>query len=125
MNDDERREDDGRLEREIRAWANRPPARSPQVARTRVLARLDERRAWPMWKAWPVWRYAAAAAMVLVVLTSAILLRGPETPPGTPIETLAEQPTAGMLVYELGSGTKLYVALQPSDSNRPSQGENG
>ena len=34
MNDDLRD-----IEREIRAWAARPPARSPEVARTRIQAK--------------------------------------------------------------------------------------
>ncbi len=102
-----------RLEHEIRDWTSRPPARSPQVTRTRVLARIAERRSRPRWK------FAAAAAAMVVVLAFGLLLRRPETPSGPP-KMAASEPAApsrgtaggsGLLVYELESGTKLYMAL--------------
>ena len=110
--------DDDQMRRDIRAWATRPPERSPQAARTRVLARLDERRR-------PAWRLAAAATTAAVALMAVLLLHEPETPTGPPIATLDDRPTAGLLVYELASGTKLYLALPPSTALQSRQGENG
>ena len=104
------------IEREIRAWTARPPARPPGAARTRVLARLGERRARPRW------RLAVAGAVSALALVMAILLLGPEAPdavrptgvrpPGPTVA--AAEPAAGLLVYQLRSGTKLYFALTSS-----------
>ncbi len=99
--------------RRIRDWTSRPPARSPRVARTRVLARIEERRSRPRW------RFAAAAAAIVVVLAFGLLLRRPEAPSGPPRIAASESPApsrgasdgSGLLVYELESGTKLYMAL--------------
>ena len=100
MNDDLRR-----IEREIRDWTSRPLARPPRVARTRVLARIDERR--PRGG----WMFAAAAAMVAVLAFGLLLPRTLETPSGPPVRTAPSEPSPGLLVYELESGTKLYMAL--------------
>ncbi len=103
-----------RIEREIRDWTARPPARSPQVARTRVLARIEERR--PRTR----WMFAAAAAMVAALAVGLLLPRGPETPSEPPVRMASAEPStsspretggSGLLVYELESGTKLYMAL--------------
>ncbi len=102
------------IEREIRDWTARPPARSPRVARTRILARIEDRGARRRWL------FAAAAAMVVVLAVGLLLPRAPEAPSGEPVEiAAAETPPsssrqageAGLLVYELESGTKLYMAL--------------
>jgi len=94
-----------RIEREIRDWTARPPERSPRVARTRVLARIEGVPTRPGWLA------AAAAAALVVALAFGLLLRGPATHPGPPAEAAAAEPSPGLLVYELESGTKLYLAL--------------
>ena len=105
MNDDPLKD----IEREIRAWTRRAPAYPPGAARTRVLARIAERRARPRW------RLAAAAAVLVLALTSGLVLLRPETPTAPPNDLAAvasaEAPAAGLLVYELRSGTKLYFAL--------------
>ncbi len=109
MNDDLRD-----IEREIRAWAARPPARSPEVARTRILARLGDRRARS--RGW----LAAAAAASALALVAGLLLLGPQAPveaPPTavpPTTAAVAEPAAGLLVYELRSGTKLYFSLTGS-----------
>ncbi len=127
------------IEREIRDWASRPPVRSPRMARTRVLARIDERRAWRLlrvarrplgeqglgqrveslgssyWGARRRWGFAAAAAMVAVLAVGLLLPRTPEAPSEPPVRMASTEPAtsegAGLLVYELESGTKLYMAL--------------
>lgn len=92
-----------RIEREIRDWTAAPPARSPRMARTRVLARIEERRTRSGWM------FAAAAAAV-VLLALGLLLNGPEAPSESTVIAAAD-PSPGLLVYELESGTKLYLAL--------------
>ena len=65
---------------------------------------------------------SAAAAVLVLALTSGVLLRGPQAPervlpdairPTGPTAVAAE-PATGLLVYELRSGTKLYFALTSS-----------
>ena len=97
------------IEREIRSWTARPPTRSPRVARTRVLARIEERRLWAGWK-------LAAAAAVLVV-GFALLVLSPETPSGPSTVASVDEPSPRILVYELASGTKLYLALAAPPAN--------
>ncbi len=100
------------IEREIRDWTGRPPARSPRMARQRVLARIEERRPMRGWLA------VAAATAVAVALTLGLLLRGPGTPQESPV-VIADSSTSspgesqgtGLLVYELESGTHLYMSL--------------
>ena len=94
-----------RIESEVRDWTRRAPTRSPRVARTRVLARIEDRRSRSGWMT------AAAAAALAVALAVGLLPRGPETRSGPPATAFAEEPSPGLLVYELESGTKLYLAL--------------
>lgn len=105
MNDDHLKD----IEREIRAWTHRAPACPPGAARTRVLARIAEHRGRPRW------RLAAVAAVLALALTSGLVLLRPESPTapstGSAAVASAQPPAAGLLVYELRSGTKLYFAL--------------
>lgn len=98
MNDEELRD----LERRIRDWTSRPPSLSPRAARTRVLARLDERRRRP------AYRLAAAVLVLAAVTLGSLLLRTQKTaaPP-------AEAPSQALMVYVLESGTKVYLDLAP------------
>jgi len=116
MNDETLR----RIRREIRSWTARPPARSPQVARTRVLARLDKRRPRPSW------RLAAVSVLVTALaLAAGLFLLGPEKSDAPAVVTSVDRPAGehaarGLLVYELRSGTKLYLALGPkAPDSRP------
>ncbi len=113
------------IEREIRSWTERPPVRSPRVARTRVLARIEERRGWSPW------RPAATAATLVAGLVFGLLLLTPEELSEPPVVARAEEPSPGLLVYELSSGTKLYLALaatpaealiHPAETNREGNG---
>ena len=88
------------LRRRIRAWTARPPAIPPPAARTRVLARLEGRRLRP------TFRLAAAAAALAAVAVCSLVLQT-EKPTAPP----AEAPSRGLLVYELESGTKVYLEL--------------
>ncbi len=101
------------IEREIRDWTARPAARTPRMARQRVLARIEERRPRRGWLT------AVATAAVAVALAFGLLPRGPGTPYEPPVvaggspapSSPGEDGGAGLLVYELESGTKLYMAL--------------
>lgn len=99
-----------RIEREIRAWTARPPARPPRMARTRVLARIAERRTSRRWV------FATAAGVMVALLAVGLLLRDPGVPPGPPPAVAAADPSPGLLVYELESGTKLYLALSTTST---------
>ncbi len=114
-----RERDDVRdIEREIRDWTARPTTRTPRMARTRVLARIEERRARPGWM------LAAAATALVAVLAVGLLLRGSGTPyepetvaaAGPPAPSQREAHGTGLLVYELESGTKMYMALAVTTS---------
>ena len=104
MNDEQQQ----RIQHAIRAWAARPPALSPRVARARVLARLEERRAWPKW------RLAAVAAVLAWVLALGLSWLRPPTLSNPSAGVFVEPPSARFLVYELRSGTKLYLTLDSS-----------
>lgn len=97
-----------RIRRDIGSWARRPPALSPRVARTRVVKRLEKR-----WRP-SGWRMTPAAAVTAVALLAlGLLFLEPGRSPG-PVPTGApEQSGQGLLVYELRSGSKLYLALAP------------
>ena len=98
MSDEKRR-----IETAIRAWATRPAARSPRVARARVLAQLDQERHRSGWR-------LAAATLVVAAVCGWFLLTPNRSADNRPAAT-AEQTSPGLLVYELRSGTKLYLAL--------------
>lgn len=99
-----RRNKSRRIEREIRDWTAAPPARSPRMARTRILARIADRRT----RSGRM--FAAAAAAAVALLAFGLLLDGPEAPSDSAVVAAAD-PSPGLLVYELESGTKLYLAL--------------
>ncbi len=103
-----RRDNMRRVEGAIRDWANRPPAIASPVARTRILARIGERR--------PRRGWLAAAAAMAVALAFGLLLRGTGTPHELPVEVAAAESSSGMLVYELESGTTLYMTLAVTTS---------
>ncbi len=92
------------IEREIRDWTSAAPERSPRTARTRVLARIEERRTRSGWV------FAAAAAAAVALLALGLFLHAPEAPSESTVVAAAE-PSPGLLVYQLESGTKLYMAL--------------
>jgi len=100
------------LRNEIRSWTDRPPERTPGQARTRVLARIDERH-----RRRPRWRLAVATAALAAGLALGLLLLQPAPPDGPPVATvepevtLATPPASQLLLYELRSGTKLYLDL--------------
>lgn len=94
-----------RVAEQLRRWAERPAPLSPRAARTRVLARLPSRRRRP------AWRLAAAGALAGLALAMALLVaRRDEPVPGAPPSAPAAE---RLIVHELSSGTRLYIALQP------------
>ncbi|MEM7355595.1 MAG: hypothetical protein AAF657_32575 [Acidobacteriota bacterium] len=106
--------DEQRIEQQIRAWARRPPIRSPRVARAEVLTRLRQRRAWP-----EAYRQVFAVAIGAGMVVALLLLQGTSPPaPSAPVvaERRESGPTPGLLVHELRSGTPLYMSLPTSPS---------
>lgn len=120
MNDDSRDDDLRDIERQIRSWATRPPARSPGAARTRVVARLGERRSGHRWRL--ALGFAGVAAVALALTTLFLPPSPPELGPADPFAVAAaEPPAAGLLIYELSSGTKLYLDLASRSANGPAE----
>lgn len=104
-----------RIRADFKTWARRRPERSAAGARARVLASIDETRKQARW------RPAAAATLVVAGLTMAALLVVSGVPSDGPLDDrLNSEPAASaasehaaqpLLIYELRSGTKLYLAL--------------
>lgn len=85
---------------ELERWARRPPERPSPLARGRVLARIESRRAGLPWKL-PV------AAVFLAVLVLGVILGARRTPPAR-----REEPAQSMVVFQLQSGTKVYFMMK-------------
>ena len=85
---------------ELERWARRPPERRATVARGRVLAQIESRRAGLPWKL-PV------AALLVAGLALGVILgiRRPQ-----PIHR--EEPAQSMVVFQLQSGTKIYFTMK-------------
>ena len=98
------------LERELRDWAARPPARTAREARQRVLARLETRAPRRRAALWAAALFATAAA-------AALLVRAPR-PIVAPPSTLFEGSAPATIVFELDSGTRLYF----TPARRPATG---
>lgn len=106
----------------VESWAKRPPRRSAAVARTRVLAQLEEGRQRP--------RFLLAASISAVIgLGFGLLLLAPRWPFGVTPETAAVVPIGAfhqpLLVYELSSGTTLYFTLSETSAVMSDEPENG
>ena len=110
-----------RLQEAVSAWTRRPSERSPAIARTRVLAQLGEQRRLPGLG-------LAAAATAVIGLTVSLLLVTPHSPSDVAVETVSATastlPRQSMVVYELSSGTKLYLTLTEEPTVAP-EGEQG
>ena len=104
------------LSGELRRWAERPGSLSPQAARTRVLARLSDRRRRPFRRL--VTAGAALAATALVVV---LAVDRPSEPVSTPPP--ASQTAQQTIVHQLSSGTRLYIVMRTDASRgaRPSR----
>jgi hypothetical protein len=102
------------LRDEIRSWTDRPPERTPKQARTRVLARIGGPRRRSRWG------LAVATAALVAGLALGLLFLQPTPPAGPPVATVepapppASPPASKLLLYELRSGTKLYLDLGPA-----------
>jgi hypothetical protein len=111
---------DGNLERAreiLSAWTRRPPGRSATVARTRVLARLEEAGDRPRF-------LLAAATSAVLCLTIALLIVVPRWPSdGSRAIPVVRSIGSGesMLVYELSSGTTLYFTLAEMSATKPAE----
>ena len=99
--------------RELRAWTERPPLRSAEAARQQILAAIGARPA--VRASGGRWKLAAAMAMVVAALVSAVAVLGPrspgEGPRAVPAVLTHAVSTSALVVYELHSGTRLYVEL--------------
>jgi hypothetical protein len=89
---------------ELERWARRPPERLATVARGRVLARMESRRAGLPWKL-PV------TALLLAGLALGVIL-GARRPQPTP----REAPDQSVVVFQLQSGTKVYFVMKGDPS---------
>ena len=106
------------LRRELAVWARQEPQLPAPVARGRVLERLGEgsRR--------DGWRHAAIATLAAAAVAFAVLVlapreRGPEVLSVAPDRGT---PAASLLVYQLRSGAKLYLALAADGGAQGLQG---
>jgi hypothetical protein len=100
------------------AWADRPPRRSAAAAarRARTASRVPSRS--------PARRLALAAVAVGLVALGVALLApsggGDDLAAARPATVAAPAPEPRLIVIELASGTRLYVALTPDAVKRRS-----
>ena len=92
----------------VEAWVRRPPETSAAIARTRVLARISERR-----RLRPFFLAASASAALglLLALMVAVPKWSAQPVAETATVTAPSAPHQSMLIYELSSGTTLYFTL--------------
>ena len=92
----------------VGTWVRRPPKTSAAIARTRVLARISEkRRLRPFFLA-----VSASAALGLLLAVMVAVAKWPAERVAE-VATVAppSAPYRSMLIYELSSGTTLYFTL--------------
>ena len=106
-------EDLPEIRKTVRAWTTRPPERLPQIARSRIVAQLADKRSWGGLGGWHGWKLAVTTAMWVAVLVLALLVPGPETPSGPSPVPLDASRGHSLVVHELRSGTKVYITLTP------------
>ena len=108
-----------KLRTEMVAWAKRPPARSPAMARSSVERLIRKDR-------WMGWRTAAAAAAVVALTVTALVsvpaLR-PHRDPDDVTSVASPAADGSLLVYELRSGAKLYLTLSDKSTNGEDNGK--
>lgn len=93
------------IEKEIREWSRRPGMRTPEMARSRVMAHLGDRK--PGRSSWNL----AFAAVAIAGLGIGLLLTGTEDRLPSEEVRAVESSSQAMLVYELDTGSKLYLDL--------------
>ncbi len=105
---------DERLEkaqREIAGWTRRAPRRSPATARQRIASELEAYRGGSGVRPWKL----VAATVVVTAVGSAVVVLRPDAPtetrPAAPRQFGEVAATPSLVVYELESGTKIYVSL--------------
>ena len=112
-----------RLKDEIVSWAGAPPTRSAAMARAAVIARLNEKRR-PLG-----WWLAATVSSAVAVGIMAVFLLAPQWPASTArraeLEGASRRGGKPLVVYELRSGTKVYVALEAVSEGSRSAAING
>ena len=108
------------IRRSVRVWTRSPTKRDPAIARTRVLADLGERSGSPVLR----W---AAAAVTIIGLAAALVYLAPPSSSDRAVETTSvtasTAPRRSMVVYELSSGTKLYLTLSEPATATPAGGQ--
>jgi len=101
---------DERFDRALREWAARPPATPAPAAAARIAARIPERAA-----GGGVWRFAAAAALVVIVLVGLSLFGSRGARPRQTAHVNASPPLGDDVVVQwLDPDTPVYFVL-PSD----------
>ena len=87
---------------ELERWARRPPERPATVARGRVLAQIGSPRPGLPWKL-PV----TAVLLVALALGLTLGVRRARVRPAPP-----ETPSQSLVVFQLQSGTKVYLVMK-------------
>ena len=116
-----------RFEELFKEWARRPPTTPADEAARQVLRRLSNDRTSQPTHSWTTrsWlRTAAVVAVLVIVLTVPLYLRGPSAPPHQQDEAmnLVEAPLVpdGVALIWLDSGTPLYLTLNvPTSEGNP------
>jgi hypothetical protein len=92
----------------VGTWVRRPPKTSAAIARTRVLARISEKR-----RLRPFFLAVSASAALGLLLAVMVAVTKWSAEPVAEVATVAppSAPYRSMLIYELSSGTTLYFTL--------------
>ncbi len=126
MSDD--REPIERFDSELRAWAGRPPARTPAAAAREIAARIEGRRT-PAPRFHPGWAWTAAGLAAAVGIAG--LLRVGDAPPASlaptapsgaagvaPLHPGGAALAEGQVLIWLDSETPLYMNFAPPAGER-------
>ena len=107
-----------RFARELEAWSETPPRRTPREAADRLRARLAateggrSRPAVPPAR-WLLWTLSGAAAAVALIASLRPFVAAPPAEPYRAVDPVAASAPSPdtVIVHELSSGTRVYVTL--------------
>jgi hypothetical protein len=108
------------VKQSVRSWTRSPTTRTPAIARARVLAGLGEPRRLSLLG-------LATVATAVIGLAAALLFVARPSPSDPAVQatsaTASRLPRQSIVVYELSSGTKLYLTLSESAIASPQRGQ--